>query len=142
MLGESAINVFRAGAVRENPWSNGGKTDLIEKPAAGTVRSDFGIYGRYVLEPEIFACLATIAREASGEIQITDALSLYRRMGGAIHALEFEGDHYDTGDKLGYVQATVAFALKRPEIAPQLCAYLRGVAAPGGADKCAALLEH
>jgi UTP--glucose-1-phosphate uridylyltransferase len=103
-------------------------TDLVEKPAAGTVHSDFGIYGRYLLEPEIFPCLTTIAREASGEIQITDALSLYRRMGGAIYAVQFEGEHYDTGDRLGFVQATVAFAMKRPEIAPQLCAYLRGVA--------------
>ena len=93
-------------------------------------------------EPEIFACLATIAREASGKIQITDALSLYHRLGGAIHVLQFEGEYYDTGDKLGYVQATVAFALKRPEIAPQLCAYLRGVAAQGGSDKCVALLAH
>jgi len=103
--------------------------DLVEKPAAGTVPSDFGVYGRYVLEPEILSCLASIGRRASGEIQLTDALSLYRREGGAIHMLQFMGDHYDTGDKLGFVKATIAFACKHPEIAPRLREYLRELAA-------------
>lgn len=100
-------------------------TDLVEKPAAGTVPSDFGVYGRYVLEPEIFSCLASVAAGALGEIQLTEALALYSRRGGAVHMLHFEGEHYDTGDRLGFVKATIAFALKDAEIASALRAHLR-----------------
>ena len=104
-------------------------TDLVEKPAAGTVRSDFGVYGRYVLEPEIFSCLASVAAGASGEIQLTEALALHCRRGGAVHMLRFEGEPYDTGDRLGFVKATIAFALKDAEIASGLREHLRGLAA-------------
>ncbi len=104
-------------------------TDLVEKPAAGTVSSEFGVYGRYVLEPEIFSCLASVAAGASGEIQITEALALHCRRGGAVHMLRFAGDPYDTGDRLGFVKATIAFALKDAEIASGLREHLRGLMA-------------
>jgi len=105
--------------------------DLVEKPAAGMVGSGFGVYGRYVLEPEIFSCLRSIAGESPGEIQLTAALSLLCRQGGMVHMLRFAGEHYDTGDKFGFIKASIAFGLKHPEVAPRLRQYLRGLAANG-----------
>lgn len=127
----SSFGMLLTEAMAEAEWKDRllRVTDLVEKPAAGKVRTDFGVYGRYVLEPEIFSCLASIERQAPGEIQITDALALYCRNGGNVHMVQFLGDHYDTGDKLGFVKATIAFAFKHPEIAPQLREYLRELTA-------------
>jgi UTP--glucose-1-phosphate uridylyltransferase len=90
-------------------------TGMVEKPAPGTEPSNLFISGRYVLNPEIFEALSAKERGAGGEIQLTDAMA--RLMGTqAFHALEYEGTTYDCGDKIGWLRANVALALKRPDL--------------------------
>jgi UTP--glucose-1-phosphate uridylyltransferase len=99
--------------------------ELIEKPAPGTTPAIYGIHGRYVLEPSVLSCLDRQIPTNRGEVQITDALSMHIREGGAVHMLKFDGETYDTGDKLGYIKANIAFGLKHPEIGFQLREHLR-----------------
>jgi UTP--glucose-1-phosphate uridylyltransferase len=99
---------------------------MVEKPRIEEAPSDFAIVGRYVLTPDIFDLLARGRPGAGGEIQLTDgllALSKKRRMYG----YEFEGTRYDLGDRIGYLTAQIGFALKRPELADNLRAWLRVV---------------
>jgi UTP--glucose-1-phosphate uridylyltransferase len=98
-------------------------TDLVEKPKAADAPSDLAIIGRYVLTPDLFAILAHTAADTRGEIQLTDALRALRRQ-RPMYAVEFEGKRYDTGDKLGFLKATVEFALARPDLAEEFRAYL------------------
>ena len=90
-------------------------TGMVEKPAPGTEPSNLFISGRYVLNPEIFAILADQERGAGNEIQLTDAMAKLMRT-QAFHALEYEGVTYDCGDRIGWLRANVALALKHPEI--------------------------
>jgi len=100
--------------------------DLVEKPTAAEAPSDLAIIGRYVLTPDIFPLLAETREDARGEIQLTDALrALCARR--PMYAVAFEGKRYDTGDKLGFLKATVEFALARPDLADQFRAYLKGL---------------
>jgi UTP--glucose-1-phosphate uridylyltransferase len=101
-------------------------SDLVEKPRAEEAPSDLAIIGRYVLTPDIFALLAGTAADTRGEIQLTDALRALRRQ-RPMYAVEFEGKRYDTGDKLGFLKATVEFALARPDLADDFRAYLRSL---------------
>jgi UTP--glucose-1-phosphate uridylyltransferase len=89
---------------------------MVEKPAAGTEPSNLFISGRYVLNPEIFEALAAKERGAGGEIQLTDAMVRLMQTQG-FQALEYEGTTYDCGDKIGWLRANVALALKRPDLA-------------------------
>ncbi len=89
---------------------------MVEKPAPGTEPSNLFISGRYVLNPEIFEALAAKERGAGGEIQLTDAMARLMKA-QAFHALEYEGTTYDCGDKIGWLRANVALALKRPDLA-------------------------
>jgi UTP--glucose-1-phosphate uridylyltransferase len=98
--------------------------DLVEKPKASEAPSDLGIVGRYVLTPDIFPLLAETREDARGEIQLTDALRVLRGR-RPMYAVAFEGKRYDTGDKLGFLKATVEFALARPDLADQFRAYLK-----------------
>jgi UTP--glucose-1-phosphate uridylyltransferase len=91
-------------------------TGMVEKPAPGTEPSNLFISGRYVLNPEIFEALAAKERGAGGEIQLTDAMARLMRT-QAFHALEYDGVTYDCGDKIGWLRANVALALKRPDLA-------------------------
>lgn len=91
-------------------------TGMVEKPAPGTEPSNLFISGRYVLNPEIFEALAAKERGAGGEIQLTDAMAVLMKT-QAFHALEYEGTTYDCGDKIGWLRANVALALKRPDLA-------------------------
>ena len=100
--------------------------DLVEKPTAAEAPSDLAIIGRYVLTPDIFSLLAETGEDIRGEIQLTDALRSLRAR-RPMYAVAFEGKRYDTGDKLGFLQATVEFALARPDLADQFRAYLRGL---------------
>ena len=100
--------------------------DLVEKPLPQDAPSDLAIIGRYVLTPDIFPILAETAADKRGEIQLTDALRTLRR-GRPMYAVEFEGKRYDTGDKLGFLKATVDFALKRPDLGEDLRAYLKSL---------------
>jgi UTP--glucose-1-phosphate uridylyltransferase len=88
---------------------------LVEKPAPSAAPSRFAIPGRYVLSPAIFDCLRETRPGAGGEIQLTDGLQLLARR-EKLYAYQFEGTRYDTGDRLGFIDATLAFALRRPEL--------------------------
>ena len=101
-------------------------TDLVEKPTAEDAPSDLAIIGRYVLTPDVFDMLAETAPDRRGEIQLTDALRRLRRT-RPMYAVEFEGKRYDTGDKLGFLKATVEFALARPDLADEFRAYLKAL---------------
>ena len=90
-------------------------TGMVEKPAPGTEPSNLFISGRYVLNPEIFDILSDKERGAGGEIQLTDAM--HKLMATQpFHALEYDGTTYDCGDKIGWLRANVAMALKRPDL--------------------------
>jgi UTP--glucose-1-phosphate uridylyltransferase len=118
--------ISRYGVIRPKPLE--GKVyevlDLVEKPAAREAPSDLAIIGRYVLTPDLFPVLAETRPDARGEIQVTDALRTLRRT-RTLYAVEFEGKRYDTGDKLGFLKATVEFALARPDLAEPFRAYLK-----------------
>ena len=97
---------------------------LVEKPPPGTAPTNLAVIGRYVLPPEIFPILERTAPGKGGEIQLTDGLQqLAREM--PLHGLRFEGNRYDAGEQAGFIEATVAFALKRPALAAQLKPILR-----------------
>lgn len=101
--------------------------DMVEKPTPKEAPSQLAIIGRYVLRQEIFALLEKVKTGQGGEIQLTDALSQMARQRG-VYGYEFAGDRYDVGDKLGFVRATIAYALKRPELGDKVREYLRTVA--------------
>lgn len=101
-------------------------TDLVEKPPYAEAPSNMAIIGRYILTPEIFDVLENTAADLGGEIQLTNGLrNLLSRQ--AIHAYCFEGKRYDAGDKLGFLKATVEFALKRPDLGGAFRSYLKGL---------------
>jgi UTP--glucose-1-phosphate uridylyltransferase len=100
--------------------------DMIEKPARGQAPSNLAIIGRYILTPAIFKALEETGKGSGGEIQLTDGL---RRLLAKekILAYKFEGKRHDAGDKLGFLQATVEFALKNEELGPAFRAYLKAL---------------
>jgi UTP--glucose-1-phosphate uridylyltransferase len=97
---------------------------LVEKPEPVEAPSNLGIVGRYILTPQIFNALKVTQPGTNQEIQLTDALQLLLKK-QAIYACEFEGVRYDTGTPLGWLKATVAFALKHPDLGQELKKYLR-----------------
>src|SRR5574342_1236943 len=99
---------------------------LVEKPAKDPP-SNLAVIGRYVLPPRVFEILEGVTPGAGGEIQLTDALAVLAREQGLL-GYRFEGQRYDAGDRLGYLKANIAFALKRPELSGPLRAFLREVA--------------
>jgi UTP--glucose-1-phosphate uridylyltransferase len=99
---------------------------IVEKPKKDAP-SNLAVIGRYVLPPEVFEILEQVQPGVGGEIQLTDALAVLARDYGLL-GYRFEGDRYDAGDRVGYVKANVAYALKRPDLGPQLRAWLREVA--------------
>ena len=99
-------------------------THVVEKPALEEAPSDLGAYGRYVFTPDIFALLEKTSPGAGGEIQVTDAIEMQARA-GKCYGLRYEGERFDTGTPLGLLTTSIAFALKRPDLAPGLRAYMR-----------------
>lgn len=99
---------------------------MVEKPRLEEAPSRLAIIGRYILRPEIFALLERATPGRGGEIQLTDGIASLARQ-KEVYGYEFEGEHYDIGDKLGFVRATVAYALKRSELKKPMREYLRGV---------------
>ena len=99
-------------------------TDLVEKPPVEQAPSDLAIIGRYILTPDIFESLAETGKDRTGEIQLTNGLRhlLKKR---PIYACEIDGVRHDTGNKLGFLQAVVYFALRRPDLGEAFRAYLR-----------------
>jgi UTP--glucose-1-phosphate uridylyltransferase len=96
----------------------------VEKPAAKDAPSRMAIIGRYVLRPEIFTILQNLPPGKGGEIQLTDGLSQLVRE-RKIYGCEFLGDRYDIGDKVGFVRATVAYALKRADLKDKVMEFLK-----------------
>ncbi|WP_033542286.1 UTP--glucose-1-phosphate uridylyltransferase GalU [Planococcus sp. CAU13] len=92
---------------------------FVEKPAAGTAPSNYAIMGRYVLTPEIFEFLGEHQLGAGGEIQLTDAIQKLNES-ESVYAYEFDGRRFDVGEKFGFIETTIEFALKRPELREQL----------------------
>ncbi len=97
--------------------------NIVEKPKPAAAPSNLAVVGRYVLTPSIFDHLAQIGRGAGGEVQLTDAIA--RLMGEeAVYAYRFRGKRFDCGSKLGYLQATVEFALAHPQVGEGFRRYL------------------
>jgi UTP--glucose-1-phosphate uridylyltransferase len=119
------------GCIDAEPVShNGSKSkvyrirDLVEKPAPDKAPSNLAIIGRYILTPDIFDSIEHIEAGAGGEIQLTDALR-YQLRSRPIYAFKFDGKRYDAGDKLGFLKATVEFALRRHDMGGPFRDYLK-----------------
>ena len=99
-------------------------TGLVEKPAPADAPSNLSIIGRYVLLPEVITHLARMERGAGNEVQLTDAMA--KMIGHTpFHGLRYEGRRFDCGDKVGFLEAQIAFALKRPEMAQAVRDFLK-----------------
>jgi UTP--glucose-1-phosphate uridylyltransferase len=104
---------------------------LVEKPKSGTAPSNLAVIGRYILPASVFEILARQRPGVGQEIQLTDALAELAKTEGLI-GYKFKGQRYDAGDKMGYLKANVAFALKRGEMREPLLAFLRETLAEAG----------
>lgn len=115
-------------------------TDLVEKPAINEAPSRLAVLGRYIIEPEIFGLLENTPPGRGGEIQLTDALKSLT-VTKPVYAYCFEGRRYDVGDKQGYLEATVEFALKRPDLRDKFLRYLIQTIGPSLTSEAAAALD-
>jgi len=102
---------------------------VVEKPAPKDAPSNLAVVGRYILSPRIFDLIETTGAGAGGEIQLTDAIAALLREQQVL-AYEFEGIRYDCGSKLGYLQATVEYAMRHPELKDEFEQYLRSYCKP------------
>ncbi|MDQ3651341.1 MAG: UTP--glucose-1-phosphate uridylyltransferase GalU [Acidobacteriota bacterium] len=119
----SRFGVIDAEEVRDGVYKI---KDMVEKPPFAEAPSDLAIIGRYILTPDIFDEIEHTGAGAGGEIQITDAMrSLLKKR--PFYAVRLEGTRHDAGDKLGFLIATVQFALKRPDLGPEFAEYLRSL---------------
>ncbi len=103
-------------------------TGLVEKPALEDAPSNYAVLGRYLLTPEIFRVLRDTKPGRGNEVQLTDAIQVLAERtekGGPVHGVIFKGRRYDTGDKLGYLQATVRLAVEREDLGPTFREWLR-----------------
>lgn len=100
--------------------------DMVEKPRVEDAPSDLAIIGRYILTPDIFEALEKTPRDAGGEIQLTNGLRALKQK-RPLFGCRFEGVRHDAGNKLGFLKATVEFALKRPDLGGPFRDYLRGL---------------
>lgn len=121
------------GVVEAEPVSHNGEEDrvfrirnLVEKPKPSEAPSNLAIIGRYVLTPEIFDSIEAIEPGSGGEIQLTDALK-HLLCSRPIYGYRFQGTRYDAGDKLGFLKATVEFALRRKDLGGEFREYLKGL---------------
>ncbi len=124
--GISAYGVLEGKPV---PGSNGKLYEvisLVEKPRPEEAPSNLAVIGRYILTPTVFETLADIKAGAGGELQLTDGLKQLLKK-EKIYGYVFEGKRHDTGDKLGFLKATVEFALKRPDLGGPLRQYLKSL---------------
>jgi UTP--glucose-1-phosphate uridylyltransferase len=132
-------------AVAEVPWEHTnrygildiGKDDgrlvevlgLVEKPPRDKAPSNLSIIGRYVLMPQVIDYLARMHRGAGNEVQLTDGMA--QMIGNTpFHGLRYEGRRFDCGDKIGFLEAQIAFALRRPEMADAVKAFLKNYQEP------------
>ena len=105
--------------------------DMVEKPSVESAPSNIAILGRYIINPSIFEILENQEPGKGGEIQLTDALKTLSTQ-EAIYAYNFEGRRYDVGDKFGFLEATIDFALKRDELREDLLNYMKDIVAKEG----------
>ena len=101
-------------------------SDMVEKPAREEAPSRMAVLGRYIIKPQIFDILTHTKPGKGGEIQLTDALKELARQ-DAVYAYDFIGQRYDVGDKLGFLKATVEFALRREDLGADFKAYLQEI---------------
>lgn len=101
---------------------------MVEKPALGTAPSNLAVIGRYILTPQVMENLNHIKEGTGGEIQLTDAIA-EETAKGLVHGFRFEGQRYDCGSKAGFLQATVAFGLSRPDLRDELTEFLSSLEA-------------
>jgi UTP--glucose-1-phosphate uridylyltransferase len=104
-----------------------GVKNLVEKPKPQDAPSNLAIIGRYILTPKVFETLEKTTLGAGGELQLTDGIRNLLQAGEKVYGYTFEGKRHDAGDKLGFLKATVEFALKRPDMGKQFAEYLRGL---------------
>jgi UTP--glucose-1-phosphate uridylyltransferase len=124
-----AISAY--GVIKGKPVEgSGGKLfevlDLVEKPKFEDAPSDLAVIGRYVLTPTVFETLTSIQAGAGGELQLTDGLRALLKK-EKIYGFIFDGKRHDAGDKLGFLKATVEFALKRPDLGEPFKKYLKSL---------------
>jgi UTP--glucose-1-phosphate uridylyltransferase len=124
-------NISAYGVVDAEPVAHNGSRDrlyrirnMVEKPNAADAPSNLAIIGRYVLTPEIFPSIEAVQPGSGGEIQLTDGLRHLLR-NRPIYGYKFDGTRYDAGDKLGFLKATVEFALKRYDLGGSFRDYLK-----------------
>ncbi|BEU88597.1 UTP--glucose-1-phosphate uridylyltransferase GalU [Selenomonas sp. TAMA-11512] len=122
----SRYGIVRPKSVKPRVWQ---ALDLVEKPSPEDAPSELAVLGRYVLTPAIFDLLEKTQPGAGGEIQLTDAISRLSTK-EAVFAYAFEGRRYDIGDKEGFLEATVEYALKRPELRDPFLSYLTNTIGP------------
>ncbi|MDP1711689.1 MAG: UTP--glucose-1-phosphate uridylyltransferase GalU [Candidatus Nanopelagicaceae bacterium] len=106
-------------------------TGLVEKPALEDAPSNYAVLGRYLLTPEIFSILRVTKPGRGNEVQLTDAIQVLTQRtdnGGPVHGVIFKGRRYDTGDKMGYLQATVRLAAEREDLGPKFRVWLKDFA--------------
>ncbi|HFD80711.1 MAG TPA: UTP--glucose-1-phosphate uridylyltransferase GalU [Gammaproteobacteria bacterium] len=106
---------------------------IIEKPSPDQAPSNLAVVGRYILTPRIFELLETTSHGAGGEIQLTDAIAALLKEEQVL-AYQFRGERYDCGSKLGYLKATVEYALQHPELSEEFSVYLRERCGADGAN--------
>ena len=134
MLGVEKIppeDTDKYGVVKIEPKTNkvGKVSEIVEKPSPDVAPSNLAVVGRYILSPRIFDLLESTGEGAGGEIQLTDAIATLLKYEDVM-AFEFEGNRYDCGSKLGYLTATVEYALKHPDLKDDFLEYLRSYCLP------------
>ena len=102
---------------------------MVEKPKAGDAPSNLAVIGRYILTPKVLVNLNRMKQGAGGEIQLTDAIAEEAATPGGVFGFRFRGQRYDCGSKAGFLQATVAFGLSRPDLRDEFSAYLNDMVA-------------
>jgi UTP--glucose-1-phosphate uridylyltransferase len=102
---------------------------MVEKPKLGDAPSNLAVIGRYILTPKVMQNLNRIKQGVGGEIQLTDAIAEECKTSGSVFGFRFRGQRYDCGSKAGFLQATVAFGLARPDLNVEFAAYLHDMLA-------------
>ncbi|HXZ30659.1 MAG TPA: UTP--glucose-1-phosphate uridylyltransferase GalU [Terriglobales bacterium] len=125
-----AISAYGVLDVKPVPDQFGGRLyeirNMVEKPRLEEAPSNLAIIGRYILTPAVFETLSQIQAGAGGELQLTDGMKLLLKR-EKMYAYVYEGKRHDTGDKLGFLKATVEFALKRPDLGEPFREYLKSL---------------
>ncbi|SDW77658.1 UTP--glucose-1-phosphate uridylyltransferase GalU [Litoreibacter albidus] len=115
--------------IKEDMGSMVSVRGMVEKPSVEDAPSNLAVIGRYILTPKVLNNLNKIKQGAGGEIQLTDAIAQEIQADRDVYGYRFRGQRFDCGSKAGYLQATVAFGLARPELREELSSYLDEMAA-------------